>query len=84
MLGFIKTRFIELLRVCAIGSFSNLLVSNWKFISLKNQQWKVRPTIVNKYSNKTFFYSFTIGVNSAVKVMTLFMICMIEFVFQTK
>ena len=48
MLGFIKTRFIELLRVCAIGSFSNLLVSNWKFISLKNQQWKVRPTIVNK------------------------------------
>ena len=31
MFGFIKTRFIELLRVCAIESFGNLLVSKWKF-----------------------------------------------------
>ena len=31
MFGFIKTRFIELLCVCAIESFGNLLVSNWKF-----------------------------------------------------
>ena len=63
MLGIIKTIFIRLLSVCAIGSFSELLVSNLKFVSLKNQPCKARPTIVNINSDKTSFYSFTVSVN---------------------
>ena len=63
MFGFIKTIFIGLLSVCAIASFGESIVSNLKRVSLENQASKARPTIVNKISDKTIFYLFTLSVS---------------------
>ena len=67
MFRFIKKAFIGLLSVCKIGSFGESLVSDQKglikSVSLNNYLCQARPTLVNRNSEKTFFYLFNINVN---------------------
>ena len=59
MFGFIKQIFIS-----AMMLFSSLPnVNSLKCVSLKNQECKVRPEIVNINSNDPIFYPFSIKVN---------------------
>ena len=59
MFGFIKQIFIS-----ALMYFSNLSsVNSLEFISMKNQECKLRPDIVNINSNDPIFYPFSIKVN---------------------
>ena len=59
---------IGLLSVCAIGTFSESLVSNFKgpikCVSLNNHPCQAWPTFVNINSNETLFYPFTVSVNN--------------------
>ena len=65
MFGFIKRRCLELLSVCAIGSFGESLVSNSKgpikCVSLSKHPCQARPTIVNINSDETLFFLFTVS-----------------------
>ena len=59
MFGFIKQIFISTLMY-----FSNLSnVNSLECISMKNQECKVRPEIVNINSNNPIFYPFSIKIN---------------------
>ena len=59
MFGFIKQIFIS-----AMMLFSSLPnVNSLKCVSLKNQECKVRPEIVNINSNNPIFYPFSIKIN---------------------
>ena len=59
MFGFIKQIFIS-----ALMYFSNLSsVNSLECISMKNQECKVRPEIVDINSNNPIFYPFSINVN---------------------
>ena len=59
MFGFIKQIFIS-----AMMLFSSLPnVNSLKCVSLKNQECKVRPEIVDINSNNPIFYPFSIKVN---------------------
>ena len=62
MLGFITKMFIGLSCACTTGSFGRSLASNskgcTKCVSLKNQTYQIRPTLVNVNSNETVFLSF--------------------------
>ena len=88
MFGFIKRRCLELLSVCAIGSFGESLVSNSKgpikCVSLSKHPCQARPTIVNINSDETLFFYLLLVVKSAMEVVTLLMIYMLEFAFQIK
>ena len=56
MFGFMKQIFISALRY-----FNNLSSVNWlECISMKNQECKVIPEIVNVNSNNPIFYPFSI------------------------
>ena len=59
MFKLIKQIFISTLMFC--GSLSN--VNSLKCVSLKNQESKVRPEIVNINSNDPIFYPFSIKIN---------------------
>ena len=56
--------FIELLSGCTIECFGESLVSNSKGpikrVSWNNDLYQARPSLVNNYSDETFFYSFTV------------------------
>ena len=57
-------RFIKQIFISTIMLFSGLLsVNSFECISLKNQECKVRPKIVNINSNHPIFYPFNIKVN---------------------
>ena len=57
-------RFIKQIFISTIMLFSGLLsVNSFECISLKNQERKVRPKIVNINSNHPIFYPFNINVN---------------------
>ena len=59
MLGFIKQIFISTMMF-----FSSLPdVNSLECVSLKNQECKVRPKIVDINSNKPIFYPFSIKIN---------------------
>ena len=47
------------LRLTILSNFTNAL----DCISMKNQEWKVRPEIININSNNPMFYHFSIKVN---------------------
>ena len=57
MSGFVKEIFISAMMFfgCSLPS-----VSSWKCISLNDQEWKVKPEIVNFNSYKPVFYPFSI------------------------
>ena len=57
-------RFIKQIFISALTYFDNLSsVNSLECISLKNQECKVRPKIVNINSNNPIFYPFSIKVN---------------------
>ena len=57
-------RFIKQIFTSTMMLFSGLLsVNSFECISLKNQECKVRPKIVNINSNHPIFYPFNIKVN---------------------
>ena len=57
MSGFVKEIFISAMMFfgCSLPS-----VSSWKCISMNDQEWKVKPEIVNFNSDKPVFYPFSI------------------------
>ena len=59
MLGFIKQIFISTMMF--FSSLPN--VNSLECVSLKNQECKVRPEIVDINSNKPIFYPFSIKIN---------------------
>ena len=57
-------RFMKQMFVSAVMLFNNLLnVNPLECISMKNQECKVRPEIVDVSSNNLMFYPFSIKVN---------------------
>ena len=57
-------RFIKQIFISATMLFSSLLgVNSLECISIKNEECKVRPEIVNINSDNPIFYSFSIKVN---------------------
>ena len=59
MFRFIKQRFISALMY--VGNLSN--VNSLECVSMKNQEYKARPEIVDVNSNNPIFYPFSIKVN---------------------
>ena len=59
MFEFIKQIFIS--TMIFFGNLSN--VNPLKCVSIKNQECKVRPEIININSNNSIFYSFSIKIN---------------------
>ena len=57
-------RFIKQIFISAMILFSSLPnVNSLKYVSLKNQECKVRSEIVNINSNNPMFYPFSIKIN---------------------
>ena len=57
-------RFLKQIFISATVFFSSLLsVNSLECISIKNEECKVRPEIVNINSNNPIFYPFSIKVN---------------------
>ena len=57
-------RFIKQIFISAMMLFSSLPnVNSLECVSLKNQKCKVRPEIVDIYSNNPIFYPFSIKIN---------------------
>ena len=77
MFRFIKQIFIS--TITFFGSLSN--VNSLECISMKNQECKVRPEIVNINSNNPIFYPFSIKTNKCSGNLIILMIYMQEFVF---
>ena len=71
MFGFINKIFIELLSACTVETFRESLASHFegsmKCVSLNNQRYKTRPTLVNINFNETLFYPFTVIFNKCGK-----------------
>ena len=77
MFRFVKQIFIS--TMIFFGSLSN--VNPLKCISIKNQEWKVRPEISDINSNNPIFYPFSIKTNNVVEIVIILVIHMQEFVF---
>ena len=79
---------IGLLSACTTRSLGESLASNTdgriKCVSLNNQPCQARSRLVNINSNELLYYQFTVSVNYVVKVLMLYVIHMLEYVFQTK
>ena len=79
---------IGLLSACTTRSLGESLASNTdgriKCVSLNNQPCQARSRLVNINSNELLYYPFTVSVNYVVKVLMLYVINMLEYVFQTK
>ena len=79
---------IGLLSACTTRSLGESLASNTdgriKCVSLNNQLCQARSRLVNINSNELLYYPFTVSVNYVVKVLMLYVIHMLEYVFQTK
>ena len=77
-----------LLSACTTRSLDESLASNTdgriKCVSLNNQPCQARSRLVNINSNELLYYPFTVSVNYVVKVLMLYVIHMLEYVFQTK
>ena len=57
-------RFIKQIFISALMYFGNLSnVNSLECVSMKNQECKVRPEIVNINSNDPIFYPFSIKIN---------------------
>ena len=76
-----------LLSACTI-SFGALLASNYekpiKYVSLNNQSYQARPTLVDVNSTETLFIHLILVLINVVDVGALLMIHMMECVFQIK
>ena len=57
-------RFIKQIIVSALMFFDSLSnVNSLEYISMKNQECKVRPEIININSNNPMFYPFSVKIN---------------------
>ena len=67
MFEVIKKMFIGLFNISLIKSFRESLVSNlkrpMKYLTLNNQLYQARPTLVTINSDETLFYLFTVSAN---------------------
>ena len=61
------------------GSLSN--VNSLECISMKNQECKVRPKIIDINSNNPIFYPFSIKINRSSAIVIILMIRMEKFLF---
>ena len=77
MFKFVKQIFVSTLMF--FGSLSS--VNPLECISMKNQECKVRPEIVNINSNNPIFYPFSIKKINVVAIVIMLVIHMQEFVF---
>ena len=77
MFRFIKQIFVSTMML--FGSLSN--INPLECISMKNQERKVRPEIVNVNSNNPIFYSFSIKQVNVEAIVIILMIHMQESVF---
>ena len=90
MLGLLKKILTGLLSVCTIGSFVESLASDaegrLRCISLNNQSYQARQTLVNINSNQLLYYPFTVSVTlNVVEAVILSMIIhLLEHVFQIR
>ena len=74
-------RFIKQIFISATMLFNSLMgVNSLECISIKNEECKVRPEIVNINSNNPIFYPFSIKVNKCNAIVIILMIPMQEFV----
>ena len=69
MFEFIKKVFFAGLTI--LSSVNPLSTAQLKFVSITNQQYKVRPKIVNVNSVEPVFYPFSIKQVNAVVVVTI-------------
>ena len=60
MYGFIKKVFFTAM---TCFSFNVLSVNSLEYISMKNQECKIRPEIINVKTNNPVFYPFCVKVN---------------------
>ena len=75
-------RFVKQIAISAMMFFNSLLsVNSLECISVKNQECKVRPEIVDVSSNDPIFYPFSIKVNKCSGNCNNIVIHMQEFVF---
>ena len=58
MFGFIKKMFF------VVTGFVILNTIPLKYVSMNNQECKVRPAIINVNSNESLFYPYSIAVNT--------------------
>ena len=67
MFEFLLKMLIDLLNASTTGSFDDLLASNSegciKCVSLNNKPCHARLTLINKSSNKPFYYPFNLSIN---------------------
>ena len=76
-------RFVRQIFVSALMHFGNLLrVNPLKCISMKNQECKVRPEIIDINSNDPMFCPFSIKPKNVSTIVIILVIHMQEFVFQ--
>ena len=74
-------RFIKQIFISATMLFNSLMgVNSLECTSIKNEECKVRPEIVNINSNNPIFYPFSIKVNKCNAIVIILMIPMQEFV----
>ena len=74
-------RFIKQIFISATMLFNSLMgVNSLECTSIKNEECKVRPEIVNINSNNPIFYPFSIKVNKCNAIVIILLIPMQEFV----
>ena len=80
MFAFIKKKiYIGSLFLSSLVSTSSLSVTPLNCISMRNQECKVKPEIINVNSNNPIFYPFSIKIN--VVIVIILIIHMQKFVF---
>ena len=88
MFEFIYKMLIRSYSNCTLVSFRGSLPPNYKkdikFLSLPNGPCLARPSLVSINSNKTSFVHLLLLLISVVKVVTLLIINMLQFVLQIK
>ena len=72
---FVKKKFY--LGLTILSNFINAL----NCMSMKNQECKTRPQIINNNSNNPIFYPFSININKCMVIVIILIIHMQKFVF---
>ena len=60
--------FIEILSACTVGSYDELLATNFKLpikcVSLNIESCQARQKLIDRNSNETLFYPYTVSVSN--------------------
>ena len=86
MFGFIEKFLIGLLSACTEVPFGRSVPPKEpiKCLTSSDRPCQARPTLVNMNSNETLFIHLLLVMISVMEVLTLLMICMMNYVFQIK